>query len=109
MELVESYEPLSYFKKILSDKLRAEIQDSSALTLFLPQASAWESLDEVERLYLESEYSDDDVSKILDMHTVKKGKKDKTPVGWSDTWVNNTNCKPFDPYQDETDANLYIY
>lgn len=95
VELVESHSSLSYFRKILSDTLKAEIQNGSALTLFLPQDSAWDSLQDVERLYLESEFSDDDVRQVINMHAVKKGEKEKRPVRWSDTWANGTKCELF--------------
>ena len=42
--------------------------------------SAWNTLDPYERLYLESEFSADDVLRILNMHAVvQKG------VKWSDS------------------------
>jgi len=64
------------------------LANTPAVTLFLPQDPAWLQLNEVERLYLESSFSDDDVRKIIEMHSVvKKG------IHWSDTWKDSPNRK----------------
>lgn len=54
----------------------------------MPQDSAWEDLHEVERLYLESKFADDDVQKVVDMHSVLEN-----GVRWSDTFKDSQKCE----------------
>ncbi|KAF8578738.1 FAS1 domain-containing protein [Ramaria rubella] len=79
--IISQHASLSYFRKILPSKLEKLLDNSSALTLFLPQDSAWNELHDVEKLYLESKFADDDVQLILDAHSVAK-----CDVQWSDTF-----------------------
>ncbi|KAF8512147.1 FAS1 domain-containing protein [Hysterangium stoloniferum] len=79
---------LSYFQRILSDSVKHELANTSALTLFLPQDSAWDGLHEVEKLYLESDFAEDDVRKIVKMHSVLKHR-----VQYLDTFKNAEKLK----------------
>jgi solute carrier family 25 carnitine/acylcarnitine transporter 20/29 len=54
----------------------------------MPVDSAWEALDPIERLYLESEFAADDLLRILNMHAVVE-----KSVRWSDTFGSNATCK----------------
>ncbi|OJA16128.1 hypothetical protein AZE42_00067 [Rhizopogon vesiculosus] len=75
---------LTYFKKVFTPSILHSINTTSELTLFMPVDSAWETLDPLERLYLESEFATDDLLRILDMHAVvEKG------VRWSDMLNND--------------------
>lgn len=79
---VLSHEPsLSYFQKVLTPSILSVINSTSELTLFMPVDSAWEALDSIERLYLESQFAADDLLHILNMHTVVE-----KSVRWSDTF-----------------------
>ncbi|KAG1757737.1 hypothetical protein EDB19DRAFT_1901238 [Suillus lakei] len=72
---------LSYFQKILTPSILNVINSTSELTLFMPVDSAWEALDSIERLYLESQFAADDLLRILNMHAVVE-----KSVRWSDTF-----------------------
>ena len=64
------------------------LNDTHALTVFLPIDEAWDSLEEIERKYLESKFATDDILKILNMHAVVTD-----GVHWSDSFepaVNRT-------------------
>lgn len=79
---------LTYFNKVFTPSILHTINTTSELTLFMPVDSAWNTLDPLERLYLESGFAADDLLRILDMHAVvEKG------VRWSDTLVNDVTCK----------------
>ncbi len=87
--VVSQQASLSFFHKISKSNpaISKALNSTSALTLFLPVDPAWENLDLYERLYLESEFSTDDVTRILSMHAVaEKG------VRWSDSLKPSTNC-----------------
>lgn len=64
------------------------INSTSELTLFIPVDSAWEALDPIERLYLESQFAADDLLRIFNMHAVVE-----KSVRWSDTFDSATTCK----------------
>ncbi|KAG1715999.1 hypothetical protein ID866_1164 [Astraeus odoratus] len=83
--VVENEESLSYLQKILIPELKESLNNTSELTLFIPVDDAWKSLDPLERLYLESEFSEDDRRRILDMHSVVEG-----GVKWSDSFESST-------------------
>lgn len=57
------------------------LNSTTALTVFLPVDSAWDALDSLERLYLESEFATDDLNRILNMHAVVDER-----VTWSDSF-----------------------
>jgi solute carrier family 25 carnitine/acylcarnitine transporter 20/29 len=83
---VLSHEPsLSYFQKVLTPSILNVINSTSELTLFIPVDSAWEALDPIERLYLESQFAADDLLRILNMHAVVE-----KSVRWSDTFDSTT-------------------
>jgi hypothetical protein len=79
---------ISYFNRILTNQLSRLLNDTSAMTLFLPEDSAWDVLHPVERLYLESDFASDDLHKILEMHAVVKD-----GVTWSDSFEGDLNRK----------------
>lgn len=79
---------MSYLKKILTPGLERFLDTTSELTLFLPLDSAWKSLDPLERLYLESRFSEHDRRQILGMHLVR----DKD-VQWSESFKASTKCE----------------
>jgi solute carrier family 25 carnitine/acylcarnitine transporter 20/29 len=79
--VIAQQDSLSYLKNIMTDQLSQLLNDTSAMTLFLPVNSAWDTLDSMERLYLESEYASDDLHKILAMHAVVQD-----DVAWSDSF-----------------------
>lgn len=64
------------------------LNSTSELTLFLPVDSAWDSLESFERLYLESEYATDELTRILNMHAVVE-----KHVKYSDSFNPAVNCK----------------
>ena len=79
-------ESLSYFQKVLTPELDQFLSSTSELTVFMPLDSAWETLDPLERLYLESDFAADDLRHILDMHVVSQS------VKWSDLFQSSTEC-----------------
>lgn len=87
MTVVRSVESLSYFRKVLTTEIEQVLLSSPELTLFMPLDSAWESLDPLERLYLESDFAADDLRRILDMHLVSE-----PGVRWSDSFKSETQC-----------------
>lgn len=63
------------------------LHDGDALTLFLPVDATWQKLDRIERLYLESEFSTQDVTNIVGMHSIStKG------VKWTDELPKDATC-----------------
>lgn len=71
---------LTYVARILQDSHAKILESTPGLTVFLPEDSAWNELHPVERLYLESEFAEEDLRWILGMHTVN------SKIGWSDTF-----------------------
>ena len=85
--VVSQLPSLSYFNKVSTAAIIKRLNTTAGLTLFLPTDAAWNALDPVEKLYLESEYATSDLTRILDMHAViEKG------VKWSDTFGAGTTC-----------------
>lgn len=83
---VLSHEPsLSYFQKVLTPSMLNVINSTSELTLFIPVDSAWEALDPIERVYLESQFAADDLQRVLNMHAVIE-----KSVRWSNTFESTT-------------------
>ena len=72
----------------MTPEIMDRLNSSSQLTLFLPMDGAWNRLDPIERLYLESKFATDDLHRILDMHTVAKA-----GVVWSDSFDRGLSCK----------------
>lgn len=76
---------LSYLRTILTPDLEDFLNDTSCLSLFMPVDAAWESIDPLERLYLESAFAEDDRRRILDMHSVVE-----EGVKWSESFSSST-------------------
>jgi solute carrier family 25 carnitine/acylcarnitine transporter 20/29 len=73
---------ISYFYKVMTLDIMTRLNSTSGLTLFVPVDEAWNVLDRVERLYLESEFATDDLHRILDMHAVLQDQ-----VNWSESFT----------------------
>lgn len=54
----------------MTTQLLQYLNTTAETTLFIPTDEAWDELNPIERLYLESEFASDDVKKILEMHSV---------------------------------------
>lgn len=87
---MSAQQSLSYFRRIVTPQVIKFLNSTSELTLFLPTDTAWEQLNEYERIYLESEFASDDLSRILNMHAVAK-----TGVKWSDSFTPGVNRNIF--------------
>ena len=88
----------------MTPEITVLLNNTDELTVFLPRDDAWDSLDKLERLYLESEYATDDLLRcevvrhgwnglaangayrILNMHAVVQD-----GVKWSDSFEPATN------------------
>jgi solute carrier family 25 carnitine/acylcarnitine transporter 20/29 len=57
------------------------LNTTTELTVFLPVDGAWDALHPLERLYLESEFATDDLTRILNMHAVVN-----KAVTWSESF-----------------------
>ncbi|KDR85352.1 hypothetical protein GALMADRAFT_234173 [Galerina marginata CBS 339.88] len=79
--VVSQRSSISYFQKIITPDILERLNLTSKLTLFLPVDDAWNALHPIERLYLESEFSSEDLTRILDMHAVVNNN-----VTWSDSF-----------------------
>ncbi|KAF7320374.1 Carnitine/acyl carnitine carrier [Mycena kentingensis (nom. inval.)] len=90
-ELVSQHSSVSYFHDILTPDIRKRLNESSELTLFLPVNSAFESLHELERLYLQSEFATADLTRIVNAHAVIEKQ-----VKWADTFEPSTKLKALD-------------
>jgi len=85
--VIDGLGSLSYFQKVLTPEIERFLNSTPELTLFMPLDSAWESLDPLERLYLESDFAADDLRRILDMHVVSE-----SGVRWSNSFRTSTEC-----------------
>ncbi|KAF7306782.1 Carnitine/acyl carnitine carrier [Mycena indigotica] len=90
-DVVSQHTSVSYFHQILTPEIRKRLNESTELTLFLPVNAAFESLHDLERLYLESEFATADLTRILNGHAVVK----KT-VQYADTFVPTAKLKTID-------------
>ena len=79
--VIPKHPSLSYFNRIKNAEVDQELETLSELTVFLPVDSAWDSLDPIERLYLESKFASDDLLKILYGHAVGEN-----GVFWSESF-----------------------
>ena len=86
--VVSQLASVSYFNRILTQGIMDLLNNTSELTLFLPVDAAWDTLDPLERLYLESEFATDDLKRIVNSHAVVE--KD---VKWSDSFIPAVNCE----------------
>ncbi|KAL4070810.1 hypothetical protein J3A83DRAFT_4358899 [Scleroderma citrinum] len=84
-QVIVNNESLSYLQKILTPNLKDFLNRTSEVTLFIPVDVAWKSLDPLERLYLESDFAEDDRQQILNMHSVVE-----RHVKWSDSFESST-------------------
>ncbi|KIK76899.1 hypothetical protein PAXRUDRAFT_835187 [Paxillus rubicundulus Ve08.2h10] len=83
--VVTSEKSLSCYKRVLTPEIGEFLNSTAELTIFMPVDSAWESLDPLERLYLETDFATDDLRRILDMHTVLG-----EGVKWSESFQSST-------------------
>lgn len=81
---------LSYLRDILNNDLVEFLNSTTELTLFLPVNKAWEALPHYERLYLESKYATDDLTKIFNKHAVRTKKKE---VHYSESFKASPDCE----------------
>lgn len=65
----------------MTPEVRALLNSTSELTLFLPVDSAWNALSELELKYLESKFAADDMLRIMNMHAVAA-----QGVHWADSF-----------------------
>ncbi|TBU62070.1 FAS1 domain-containing protein [Dichomitus squalens] len=91
--VISRHPGLTYFHKILTPELTNFLNHTPTLTLFLPVDDAWNALDPLERLYLESEFASDDLTRILNMHAVLL--EDRT-VKWSDSFESQVELPTID-------------
>lgn len=84
---------LKEFASILTPEMVDTLSKNSHLTLFLPNDSAWSTLDGIEREYLHSGYAERDVSRLVGLHSSGAGVNSTGDVGWSDTWDDGMNCE----------------
>lgn len=78
---------LSYFQKVLTPEIEQFFKSTPEVTLFMPLDPAWEALDPLQRLYLESDFGAEDLRRILDMHVVSE-----PGVRWSDSFQSSAEC-----------------
>ncbi|KAG6862441.1 hypothetical protein C0995_011881 [Termitomyces sp. Mi166 len=91
IKVVSQQSSMSFFHKVLTPTMTKLLNSTPALTLFLPVDAAWDALDPYERLYLESEYSTNDLNQILNLHAVVE-----EGVRYSDTFGKATNLTTLD-------------
>ncbi|KAG5715645.1 hypothetical protein E4T56_gene485 [Termitomyces sp. T112] len=90
-EVVSQQSSVSFLNKLSTTAMTKLLNSTSELTLFLPVDTAWDALDHYERLYLESEYSTNDLNRILNLHAVVE-----EGVRYSDTFGKTTNLTTLD-------------
>lgn len=92
--IIQRHPQLTYLSKILNRNIVQFLNSTPELTLFLPVDSAWEALPDYERLYLESDLASDDLTRIVNMHTVHQ-----KSVTYSESFRSGLNgkCKQFSP------------
>ncbi|GJE87640.1 Fasciclin domain-containing protein [Phanerochaete sordida] len=84
---------LSYLRNILTPELVELLNSTSEMTLFLPVDKAWEALPPYERLYLESKFATDDLTRIVNMHATEKTAKQ---VYYSESFSSSPNLTTID-------------
>jgi solute carrier family 25 carnitine/acylcarnitine transporter 20/29 len=92
---VSEQSSVSYFHNILTPEITNVLNSTTELTVFLPVDGAWNALDPLERLYLESEFATDDLKRILNMHAV---------VGKGVTW-----SESFNPAKNRESRPIYFW
>ena len=68
--VITTHPSLSYLKNVLTPEIISFLNSTANLTLFMPVDAAWQALPHYERLYLESKYATDDLTRIVNMHAV---------------------------------------
>lgn len=77
---------------MLTPEIHDFLNDTSALTLFLPIDAAWQALPYYERLYLQSKYATDDLARIVNMHAVAR-----KHAKYADSFGSGLNCTSIAP------------
>lgn len=86
--VITTHPSLSYLKNVLTTDMISFFNSTANMTLFLPVDTAWEALPPFERLYLESKYATDDLTRIVNMHAVSS----KT-VRYSESFKSGADCE----------------
>ncbi|KAI0963716.1 hypothetical protein AcW1_000717 [Taiwanofungus camphoratus] len=89
--VVSSHPSLSYLSNVLTPDISNLLNSSEELTLFIPVDSAWEALPHYEKLYLQSKFATDDLTRIVNMHAVVQ-----KHVKWSDSFETGLNLTTID-------------
>ncbi|KAI0348529.1 hypothetical protein BDW22DRAFT_1480314 [Trametopsis cervina] len=84
--VISNHPALSYLRDVLTLELIQFLNSTSELTVFLPVNEAWAALPFYERLYLESKYATDDLTRIVNLHAVMSKK-----VHYSDSFDSGLN------------------
>jgi solute carrier family 25 carnitine/acylcarnitine transporter 20/29 len=90
--VVSTHPSTSYFRKILTPAVINRLNETAELTIFVPVDSAWNALHPIEKLYLESEFANDDLIRIFEMHAVVQH-----GVKWSESFNPAINCQSLSP------------
>ena len=85
--MISNHLSLSYFANVLTPEIHNFLNDTPALTLFLPIDAAWQALPHYERLYLQSKYATDDLTRIVNMHAVAR-----KHVKYAESFAPGLNC-----------------
>jgi solute carrier family 25 carnitine/acylcarnitine transporter 20/29 len=85
--VVSTHPSASYFRKILTPAVINRLNETAELTIFVPVDSAWNALHPIEKLYLESGFAADDLTRIFEMHAVVQH-----GVKWSESFIPAVNC-----------------
>jgi solute carrier family 25 carnitine/acylcarnitine transporter 20/29 len=79
---------LSTFNSFLTKELKNTLSTAPHLTLFFPLDSAWDALDPIERLYLDSGFAEKDIERLVAFHSVNDAGIDgHGSVGWTESWT----------------------
>ncbi|KZT72789.1 FAS1 domain-containing protein [Daedalea quercina L-15889] len=89
--IISQHPSLSYFANVLTQDIHEFLNSTSTLTLFLPVNAAWEALPHYERLYLQSKYATDDLTRIVNMHAVTR-----KHVKYSESFASGLNLTTLD-------------
>ncbi|KAI0307693.1 hypothetical protein B0F90DRAFT_1621732 [Multifurca ochricompacta] len=92
--LVSTHPSTSYFHRILTPAVISRLNETAELTLFVPVDTAWNALHPIEKLYLESEFAANDLTRIFEMHAVVKH-----GVKWSESFDPAINLTTLDGRQ----------
>ncbi|KDQ12075.1 hypothetical protein BOTBODRAFT_67731 [Botryobasidium botryosum FD-172 SS1] len=84
--VIWAHSKLQRFVGMITEKGRKRLAGEEHLTMFFPVDEAWDELDPLEKMYLESGFADEELLRLVGMHTSESGPDAKGGVGWSDTW-----------------------